>query len=380
MDSSPILGFEATIQTPIDGTDSVPDFAFAFDIDGVLLRSSKPIPTARRALTYLQAHQIPFILLTNSGGKPESSRAIDLSRRLGVHIISSQLVQCHTPFMSLVDGPEQLRNELILVIGTDGENCRSVKQQYGFTNVITPADLIHAYPTLWPFPNPYTSKKARPLPSTIRVSAIFIYSNPLDWGLTIQIIIDLLLSANGMLGTVSSLNNRPDLPNCGYQQDGQPTLYFSNPDLVWASDHHLPRFGQGAFREALEGVWRAVTGGEDKGVDLKKVICGKPTGWTYAFADMQLRRHRDGDVAKRKGEERTTSRPLRKVYMVGDNPESDIRGANEHMSAVGMEWQSILVRSGVYAGGEPAYKPNTIVDDVWEAVKWGVEMEGKTMF
>lgn len=68
---------------------------------------------------------------------------------------------------------------------------------------------------------------------------------------------------------------------------------------------------------------------------------------------------------------------MRKVYMVGDNPESDIRGANEHISAEGMEWRSILVKSGVYSGGEPGYKPNTIVDDVWEAVKWGIEREGR---
>ena len=46
-------------------------------------------------------------------------------------------------------------------------------------------------------------------------------------------------------------------------------LYFSNPDLLWASEYHLPRLGQGGFREALEGVWEAVTGGTEKGVKLE---------------------------------------------------------------------------------------------------------------
>lgn len=70
---------------------------------------------------------------------------------------------------------------------------------------------------------------------------------------------------------------------------------------------------------------------------------------------------------------------LKRVYMVGDNPESDILGANQYQSEVGSEWNSILVRSGVYSGGEPAHKPKAIVEDVWEAVQWGLEREGMRM-
>ena len=63
--------------------------------------------------------------------------------------------------------------------------------------------------------------------------------------------------------------------------------------------------------------------------------------------------------------------------MVGDNPESDIRGANEYLSPWGSQWLSILVRSGVYRGGEePAWTPRVVVDDVWDAVRWGLQREG----
>lgn len=62
--------------------------------------------------------------------------------------------------------------------------------------------------------------------------------------------------------------------------------------------------------------------------------------------------------------------------MVGDNPESDIRGANTYESVAGSEWCSVLVRSGVYSGGEPKYKPKVVVDDVWDAVRWGMGREG----
>lgn len=65
--------------------------------------------------------------------------------------------------------------------------------------------------------------------------------------------------------------------------------------------------------------------------------------------------------------------PLKRVYMIGDNPESDIRGANVYQSPFGTDWTSVLVRSGVYDGGEPAWRPRTIVDDVWKAVNWGIE-------
>ena len=119
------------------------------------------------------------------------------------------------------------------------------------------------------------------------------------------------MSSQGILGTYSSKNNNPDLPNRGFQQDGQPPLYFSNPDLWWAAAYHLPRLGQGGFREALEGVWAAVTGGPNTGVKLNKIMIGKPHQKTYAFAVKKLEAHRQSLL----GEGATT--PLRRVYMIG---------------------------------------------------------------
>jgi len=59
------------------------------------------------------------------------------------------------------------------------------------------------------------------------------------------------------------------------------------------------------------------------------------------------------------------------VYMVGDNPESDIAGANAH------GWNSILVRTGVYRGGKPAHEPTVVHDDVEKGVLWAIERELK---
>ena len=197
-----------------------------------------------------------------------------------------------------------------------------------------------------------------------------VFNDPRDWALDTQLVLDLLLSIGGHLGTLSTKNGDSQLPNRGYQQDGQPKLYFSNPDLFWAASYHLPRLGQGGFQAALEGVFNAVTGGPENGVRLHKNLFGKPTQGTFEFAETRLRQHRTvlqggNDAGK-----------LRRVYMVGDNPESDIKGANEYQSPTGSQWDSILVRSGVYRGGKPAHEPKVVVQDVWDAVRYGLQMEG----
>jgi len=57
--------------------------------------------------------------------------------------------------------------------------------------------------------------------------------------------------------------------------------------------------------------------------------------------------------------------------MVGDNPESDIAGANA------ARWKSILVRTGVYDPGQgpPSHHPTHEVEDVEQAVQWALGQE-----
>ncbi|KAI9778845.1 MAG: hypothetical protein M1816_003887 [Peltula sp. TS41687] len=359
----------------------VPDFAFAFDIDGVLLRSSQPIPGAREALHLLQRKNVPFILLTNGGGKPETARVAELSDKLGLSLDIGMLIQSHTPFAGLAT-KEEPKAECILVVGGDGEKCRHVAEQYGFRNVITPGDLLMAHPSLWPFSHvfhAYYKSFARPLPRPIdpedpsrslKIGAIFVFHDPRDWALDTQVILDALLSSQGIMGTISANNDDATLPNRGFQQDGQPHIYFSNPDLWWAAQYHLPRLWQGAFREAFEGVWSAVTGGKEKGVELQKTMIGKPHQGTFEFAENRLNEHRRNLLRD------DHAMTLKTVYFVGDNPESDIRGANEYQSPWGSRWHSILVRTGVFGGKQPDRAPTLIVNDVWEAVKWGLKQSG----
>jgi ribonucleotide monophosphatase NagD (HAD superfamily) len=95
---------------------------------------------------------------------------------------------------------------------------------------------------------------------------------------------------------------------------------------------------------------------------------GKPFRPTYEFAEKTLLRHRDTLFA-------TNGPRLKKVYMIGDNPESDIRGANTFDSPTGVEWISLLVKTGVYKGrngSRPSWQPRDIVDDVKTAVQYAL--------
>lgn len=349
-------------------------------IDGVLVRSADPLPTAHRALTYLQSHNIPFILLTNGGGKHESERVADLSKKLDVPLSTSMFVQSHTPFADM----DHYKDKTVMVVGGDEDRCRVVAEKYGFKTVVTPGDIFAAYPDVWPFSHqllPQYKNFSRPLPQPIdpnhpdkslKIDAVFVFNDPRDWGLDTQIVKDVLLSKNGILGTLSEKNGDTTLPNNGYQQDGQPPLYFSNPDLLWAAKYHLPRLGQGGFRAALEGVWAAITGGPQNGVELEMTVMGKPHRPTYEFAEKRLIEHRK-DLLKRSGYNGEIG-ALKRVYMVGDNPASDIAGGNGYQSPHGTDWVSVLVKTGVYVDGtEPEHKPRRIAEHVWDAVCWAVQ-------
>nr|OQO19792.1 hypothetical protein B0A51_11764 [Rachicladosporium sp. CCFEE 5018] len=316
-------------------------------IDGVLLRSSTPIPSARSALLHLH--------------------------KLDIELDTSLLVQSHTPFAELT----HLHSKTVLVAGGDGSKCADVARSYGFENVVTPGDILTAHPEIWPFARnflDYYSSFARPLPSAdpLKVDAIFVYNDPRDWGLDSTILLDLLLSSKGVLGTLSPKNGDASLPNNGYLQDSQPHLYYSNPDLWWASAHPLPRLGQGGFQHAFAGLWDKVT----SGAELAHTLIGKPSQATYEFAERRLRAHRK-TLFGAPG----LNNPLRRVYMVGDNPESDIRGANAYDSPYGSQWRSLLVKTGVFSGSHgdeaPEYaRPDALVQNVGEAVKWALSNSG----
>ena len=71
--------------------------------------------------------------------------------------------------------------------------------------------------------------------------------------------------------------------------------------------------------------------------------------------------------------------PVHRVYAVGDNPHTDIAGAND----AGVHWTSMLVRTGIFGGGAGAdstsndalHPADFVVADCWAAVQTALELE-----
>ncbi|KAF5133119.1 putative CDP-alcohol phosphatidyltransferase class-I family protein C22A12.08c [Metarhizium anisopliae] len=287
-------------------------------------------------LRSIRSKNMRYVFLTNGGGAHEDAKVASLSKRLGLSIdedvIRDRVILSHTPMRGWAD---EVKKQTVLITGSHPETARKIANE-----------------------------------------SILVWNDPRDWSLDIQVIHDLLVSHNGYLGTLSSRNGNRGLPNNGWQQDGQPELWISNLDLVWKTEYPVNRFGTGAFLEALKGVWSAVT----NGAELHYNALGKPSQFTYDYAHTRLLQYYSTMKGGREAGGRKDATPLRRVYMIGDNPESDIRGANEYCPEDGTEWVSILVRTGVWTETEterePRYKPGAIVDDVVDGIVWALRNEG----
>jgi ribonucleotide monophosphatase NagD (HAD superfamily) len=232
----------------------------------------------------------------------------------------------------------------------------------------------------------------RPLPSPEReepFGAVFILHDPNDWGAELQVTLDVIRGG----WPLGSGGNSQTIP-----------VFASNPDLIFAGVYPVPRLACGAYITCLKHLWHTVTGSE-----LDVTLVGKPTRITFDFARGQLGRWarmqagggasdsgalggRAGSSAQAHAESFGTVAGARSfsssagvaaatasaalaghggrgkedgvsgagdagadagvdlvhIFMVGDNPAADIRGAN----SAGGPWKSLLVRTGVFQGGE----------------------------
>lgn len=388
----------------------VASYAFAFDIDGVLIRGPETIPQAPQALRMLNGEnkyniKVPYIFITNGGGRSEKARCKDLSKRLGITVTEDQVIQGHTPMKDLVPVYEN-----VLVVGGVLDSCRKVAEDYGFKNVYIPLDIMKWNPSVTPYYQLSDEEKAISKDvdfSKINIDAILVFADSRNWAADQQIILELLLSENGVMGTI-----------CPTADKG-PGLYFAHSDFVWATDYGLNRYGMGALQVSIAALYQEHTGKE-----LEVTRFGKPQRGTFRFAEKVLtnwRRETLSEHVEHLKLENSSSHPaepsdspfvsdseteeeddddsvaplndpfsekgivLEKgsklvlelppastVYFVGDTPESDIRFANSHDSS----WYSILVKTGVYQDGAvPRYKPKKICENVLDAVQFAIERE-----
>ncbi|XVE79693.1 hypothetical protein DITRI_Ditri14bG0078400 [Diplodiscus trichospermus] len=324
-----------------------PSFGIAFDIDGVVLRGNTPIGGAPQALRRLYDDfgilKIPFVFLTNGGGFRESKRAAELSELLGVKISPSQVLQGHSPFKQLVNRYE---NELIVAVGK-GEPA-AVMSEYGFKNVIPIDEYALCFDNIDPLA-PY--KKWSTMEATVsstrkrsinseRVQAAFVVSDSVDWSRDIQVLCDILRTGG--------------LP--GSEEGPQPPLYFAHDDLKYQGAFPSERFGMGAFRIALESIFNSIHTRA-----LRYTSLGKPNPVAFKNAEV---------VLKQLASPFSGNHEFQTLYMIGDNPLVDIKGACQ----AGNPWFPILTRTGVFKGDRHSnhsdFPANLVVDTVEEAVNF----------
>ncbi|KJA20792.1 hypothetical protein HYPSUDRAFT_42887 [Hypholoma sublateritium FD-334 SS-4] len=290
--------------------------------------------------------KIPYILLTNGGGVAEHDRCKKLSTQLGIPINPQQYCQAHTILKKFSN---EYSDKNVLVMGGKLDAVRQVAQGYGYHKAYTTLDVLVWNPSVWPFHTLSDAEKATTQAvdfSKTPISAIFVYHDPRNWALDIQVACDVIQS-EGIIGG----------PYVPLDKQKKPVdLIFCNPDLIWKADFDRPRIGQGGFKVAFQAVFKALTGAE-----YPHVQYGKPSTETYRYASEVLQ----GWIHTLYG----PGNDAPHLYMVGDNPESDIAGANA------AKWSSILVNTGVYdpTQGSPTHLPTHYAEDVEVAVKWAIE-------
>ena len=391
-----------------------------FDIDGVLLRGGVAIDGARAALSMLRAASVPFVVMTNGGGMPERVRAEQVSAALGEAVPASNcardralrtseidavrslvmreggVVLSHTPVRALAtESDPALLPASILVDAADaaaaagGDSAatpalrlplgqqrlllmghgryREVAREYGFQNVVTASDLLRRDHTRYPFPHSYlpdaeefASREddetgAAAATEEEPIAAIAILHDPINWAPELQIALDVLGGGAA--------------PGASLPAQLVP-LIATNADFVFSGRYGTPRLAAGAFTHTLAALWRRR---HPDAAPLRVHQFGKPEKVQYAFARRLLEEsHRAGLQGGGESESGAATAPtpaLEQIFMVGDNPEADIEGANR----AGEPWHSVLVETGVFSPlpgltNDVKHPAKTVVSSVLEAV------------
>ncbi|VFQ95656.1 unnamed protein product [Cuscuta campestris] len=231
---------------------------------------------------------------------------------------------------------------------------------YGFKNVLS----IDEYASLFENIDPLAQYKkwadkqfhdkvtSRQDPCSERVQAVFVVSDSIDWSRDIQVLCDILRTGG-----------QP-----GREIAHQPPIFFASDDLAYQALFPSERLGMGAFRVALESVFNSI-----HPKPLEYTSYGKPNSSVFKQAEatlMQLKSPHHQETSRE-------MHPFKTLYMVGDNPSVDIKGARQ----AGNPWFSILTRTGVFKGNanDTDFPADHVVDTVEEAVEYILSRERRSL-
>ncbi|KAF7663624.1 hypothetical protein LDENG_00205690 [Lucifuga dentata] len=277
-------------------------FGLLFDIDGVLVRGRTPIPEAKQCFRNLVdqkgRYKVPVVFVTNAGNCMRQTKAEQLSHLLEVEVSPDQVMLSHSPLRMFT----RFHKMCVLVSGQGP--VQEVAHNLGFQDVVTIDMLREAYPLLDVVDHNRRPKDGIPATKGLRpIEAVVLFGEPIRWETNLQLIIDVLLT-NGNPGSTWGPMQYPHIP-----------ILACNMDLLWMAEAKNPRFGHGMFLVCLESVYKKVTGYELK----YEALIGKPSVVTYNYAELLIRQQ-----AERLG----WTKPVKRLYAIGDNPMADIYGAN----------------------------------------------------
>ncbi|CAK63612.1 unnamed protein product (macronuclear) [Paramecium tetraurelia] len=316
--------------------------AIVSDIDGVLIRGKSTIPNSDIVVQELlnchytngEKHniRIPFYLLTNGGGCTELEKANSLNRIMGSNFDRHHIFLNYTPLRPIMN---EYQNKLILLCGAGHltEIAKDCDLRYFYT--------IDEYSALFDQVEfkQYDDGVIRQYETDIKqrnmeqmknqqIEAVFIVFDPIKWEESIQTICKLV-------------KEKKDLP-----------IYVVNNDVTYADNFKLPRLAFGTFTNALISILK-----KEYNINPNIIYYGKPSLNTYKYVQEYIHEKHDN---------------IGNIYMIGDNPASDIRGAN----LIG--WPSVLVRSGVFRGrdNDPQDPGKYVVTDLMDAYNKILQLEG----
>ena len=374
---------ESTPSVPTANTNVEDSFAFAFEIDGVLLRGGRAIKEAVEAMEVLNGDnefgiKAPYIFITNSCGTFEAERCRHLSKQLEIDVSPGQFVFAQTPMDGFVE-----RYETVLVVGGVANMDRHEVLGDRFRNIITPFDILRARAGV---PPPLYSSLRRLLAgggqlSDVVIDAVFVLGDSYDWATDLQMLLEMAHTRHGQLET------RSDTLSEG------PPIYFSRSSMLPSDDDvSSPPISIAALRHMLEILYIEAS----QGRQLSTYMLGGPQISTLEFATRLLCQwralHKLHGLAETQGQTydvgqdldlntdtdtATSPPPPETVYFVGNTPESDMLTSNIiDKQAEQTEWYSILVTRGVYQPNtNPQFHPREVVDTVLDAVNYAVRRE-----
>lgn len=327
--------------------------AVCIDVDGVIRRGNNPIPFARNAILKFRQHKIPIAIMTNGGGETEAKRARYYSRLLNLpsneKFHQDEIVLCHSPMK-----PNLKKYNSSLMVITGNGKIQDVMKSYGYNNFITAEEYAQIFPEIFPFffdikrtkddimktRRKVENRIGRSLATYPKVSAIIQLADLNKWELNMQLFSDLLISPDGIPGKVLPKNSPQKVD-----------YHLACLDLLYMDRFTIPRFACGSFFFCLQYLFKKKYGREIKFYDY-----GKPSPIIYNFAKKE--------ILKR-------NRKVNSFYMIGDNPEVDIKGANKS------GFHSILVRTGIFKGENSKLFPaNKVVNNVNDAADYIISRKG----